>query len=88
MNCFILGTTSPNFSQTSPSWVYHSGSPSRLLHSTPSAQDEIIENEESLKQYLAEYDSFEKSSIVSKYNVVILTIDEIHIICLNYFLNN
>lgn len=58
-----------NYSMSSSSWIYTSGSPQSIVSSSsprmlPVSPDELIQDEQSLKNYLKEYDGFEKSSLV------------------------
>ncbi|XP_022195986.2 transmembrane protein 209 [Nilaparvata lugens] len=58
-----------NYSLSSSSWIYTPGSPQSLVSSSSPrmmtmSPDELIQDEQSLRNYLKEYDGFEKSSLV------------------------
>lgn len=58
---------SNNLNSSLPSWLYQSkSSPSSFYQSSVLATSEVIQDDSSLQQYLREFESLEKSSVVGK----------------------
>lgn len=69
MTQFLIftGMKSNNLNSSLPSWLYQSkSSPSSFYQSSVLATSEVIQDDSSLQQYLREFESLEKSSVVGK----------------------